>query len=203
MDALLLPECEAHFANVNGRLDEAIKIQREIVHRDPLNPAAIGTLANYLLHGDRLEESLALFRQELQMNPHAIGSHGLIGVGLALLGRGEDALAEIARERHKGYRVWAQSIAQWTLGNQRESDAALMEIKQSPGTNAYYLAQLYAVRGQKNPALDWLGRACVEHQSGCEGLKSDRFLRNLRDQPRYKALLVKLKLNADKAPSSP
>jgi tetratricopeptide (TPR) repeat protein len=197
-EALLLPECEATFASVTGHLDEAIKIQRQIVVRDPLNAAAIGTLASYLLHGDRLEESLVMFQRELRMNPHAIGSRGLIGVDLALLGRGEDALAEIAKERHAGYRLWALSIAHWTLGHPAESDAALAELKKSPGSNAYYVGQLYAMRGTKNLALEWLSRACVERQSGCETLKIDRFLRTVRDDARYKALLARLKLDGDR-----
>jgi len=194
-DALLLPECEATFASITGNLLEAIKIQGQIVVRDPLNAPAIGTLAFYLLHSDRFEESLALFHQELRMNPHAMGNHGLIGVNLALLGRGDEALAEIARERHPGYRLWALSIAQWTLGRQDESDAALAELKRAPEANAYYVAQLYAIRGKKNPAFEWLGRACAEHQSGCESLKIDRFFRELRDDPRFKAVLGRMKLD--------
>ena len=193
-DAVLLPECEAYFASVSGNLIEAIKIQGQIVARDPLNAVAIGTLAFYLLHGDRLDESIALFRRELQMNPHGVSSHGLIGVDLALLGKGEEALAEIAAERHRGYRLWALSIAQWTLGQHDESDAALAELQKSPATNAYYVAQLHAIRGKNSVALDWLSRACLEHQSGCESLQIDRFLRNLRDDARYRALLAKLKL---------
>ena len=201
-EALLLPECEAYFASVAGNLDEAIKIQRQIVMRDPLNAAAIGTLASYLLEADQLQESIVLFRRELQMNPHAIGSHALIGVDLALLGRGEDALTEIAQERHKGYKLWAMSVAHWTLGNQELSDAALTELKASPDSNAYWVARLYAIRGQKNPAFEWLNRACTARQSGCDLLKVDRFLRPLRDDPRYRALLAKLKLSGDQTPST-
>jgi len=196
-DALLLPECEALFAGVSGNLLEAIKIQGQIAHRDPLNAAAIGTLAFYLLHGERFEESQALFRQELRMNPHAVGNHALIGVDMALLGRPDDALAEVATERHKGYRMWALSIVQWLAGRREESDGALAELKRSPQSNAYSIAQLHALRGQKGPALDWLGRACSERQSGCETLKIDRFLRPLRDEPRYRTLLARLKLSDD------
>jgi serine/threonine protein kinase/TolB-like protein len=193
-DALLLPECEATFAAITGNLTEAIKIQGEIAHRDPLNAAAIGTLAFYLLHADRFDESLALLRQELRMNPHAIGNHALAGVDMALLGGGQEALAEVASERHKGYRLWATAIVQRLQGRHDESDAALAELKRAPQSNAYYVAQLHAVRGQKTAALDWLTRACTERQSGCETLKIDRFLRDLRDEPRYRALLAKLKL---------
>lgn len=196
-DAVLLPESEAYFAGITGHLDEAVKIQRQIVDRDPFNASAIGTLAFYLLESDGLEESLALLRRELQFNPHAIGSHGLIGVVLTLLGRGGEALAEIAQERHPGYRHWALAFAQWTLGHPDESDAALMELLKSPSTNAHWIAQLYAVRGKKNLAFEWLNRACGERQGGCEILRIDRFLRNLRDDARYQALLGKLKLNGE------
>jgi serine/threonine-protein kinase len=198
-DPLLLPECEAAFASVSGNLNEATKIQGQIAARDPLNASIVGTLAFYLLQGDRFEESIALFRRELQMNPHAIGSHALMGLDLALLGRGADALAEIANERHKGYQLWALSITHWTLGQRNESDAALAELKRSPASNAYYVAQLYAVRGQRNPAFEWLNKACSERQSGCETLQIDRFLRNLRDDPRYRALLDRLKLGGDQS----
>ena len=193
-DPVLLPECEAAFASVSGNLHEAIKIQRQIVERDPLNAGAVGTLAFYLLQDDRFQESIALLQRELQMSPHGVGSRALVGVNLALLGRGEDALAAIEREPHKVYRLWAAGIAHWTLGNRQASDTALDELKKSPATNAYYVAQLYAVRGQKAQTFEWLAKACGERQSGCEVLQIDRFLRNWRDEPRYRALLAKLKL---------
>jgi serine/threonine protein kinase len=202
-DAVLLPECEAHFASVTGNLNEAVKIQRQIVERDPWNSSAIGTLAFYLLQDDRFEESLALFRRALQMNPHAIRNHSLIGVALALLGRGDEALAEIAQERHEGYQLWAFSIAHWTLKRRDESDAALKMLMQKfPKASAYYIAQLHAFRGRRNLAFEWLNKACVEPQSGCEMLKIDRFFRGLRDDRRYRALLVKMKLNGDQPPST-
>jgi serine/threonine-protein kinase len=69
-------------------------------------------------------------------------------------------------------------------------------MKRSPGTNAYYVAELYAIRGNKNLAFEWLNRACSERQSGCETLKIDRFLRGLRDDRRYDALLAKMKLSS-------
>lgn len=198
-DALSLPACEAHFASVIGKLDEAVRIQKQIVDRDPLNSSAVGTLAMYLLQADRFEESASLFVRELQLNPHAFGNHALIGVNLALLGDGEQALAAIAREPHEGYRLWAASIALWTLGRREDSEAALKELKIHPQGSAYDIAQLHALRGEKNPAFESLDKACSERQGGCEALKSDRFLRSLRHDPRFRALLAKMKLDGDVA----
>jgi tetratricopeptide (TPR) repeat protein len=197
-DTSFLPEAEAYFAGISGNLEEAVKIQTQVVERNPLNSSALGTLAFYLLHGDRLEESLALFRQELQRNPHANKNHALIGVALALLGRGEEASSAIAEERHEGYRLWAFAIAHWASGRQDESAAALKSLTEKfSKSSGYHIAQLYALQGKKSQALEWLTRACVERQSGCELIKIDRFFRDLRDEPRYKALLVKMKLSDD------
>jgi serine/threonine-protein kinase len=137
----------------------------------------------------------------LHLNPHAVGSYGLIGVSLALLGRGDPAMAAIAREPDEGLRLWASSIAHWTLGRKAESEAALAQLKAWPQANAWYLAQLHALRGRKGPAFEWLNKACAERQGGCERLKIDRFLRGLRDDARYRALLAKMKLDGD-PPSS-
>jgi serine/threonine protein kinase/Flp pilus assembly protein TadD len=194
-DALWLPACEAHLASVVGKLDEAVRIQRQIVERDPLDAPATSALAFYLFQSDRFEESLALSHQELQLNPHAVGTHGLIGVSLALLGKGEQGLAVIAKEGHPGVRLWALSIAHWTLGHREESDAALTELRRYPKGNAYAIAQLYALRSKRNSAFEWLNRACLERLGGCENLKADRFFRSLRDDPRHRSLLAKMKLD--------
>jgi hypothetical protein len=84
------------------------------------------------------------------------------------------------------------------LGRRDESDAALKILTEKfPQASAYYVAQLYALRDRTNPAFEWLNRACAERQSGCELVRIDRFFRGLRDDPRYKALLVRMKLSGD------
>jgi tetratricopeptide (TPR) repeat protein len=200
-DAQWLPESEAYYAGVMGRLDEAIRIQRRIVEHDPLNASAVGTLAFFLFESDRFEESLAILQHQLRLDPHGSGNHGLIGANLALLGQGEHALAAIAKEPHEGLRLWAVSIAEWSLGRKAESEAALSELKAWPRANAWYLAQIYALQGNKGQAFEWLSRACAEPLGGCETLRIDRFLRGLRDDERYRALLAKMKLDGD-PPSS-
>ena len=76
-------------------------------------------------------------------------------------------------------------------------------MRKYPEANAYHMAQLLALQGKKNLAFQWLKRACAERQSGCEILKTDRFFRNLRDDPRYRALLARMKLDGDPPPSAP
>lgn len=201
-DAAWLPACEARMASVFGRLDEAVRIQQRIVERDPHDAAAAAALASYLFRSGRFEEALAALQQQLRINPHAAGAHAMAGAGLALLGRGEQALAAIEKEPLAGLRLWSLAIAQWSLGRRGESQAALDELKRHPKGNAYALAQLHALQGQRGPAFEWLQRACLERQGGCENLRTDRFLRTLRDDARYRALLARLKLDGDPLPTT-
>ena len=39
--------------------------------------------------------------------------------------------------------------------------------------------------------------ATIERLGGCEMLRTDRFLASLREESRYRALLVKMKLDGD------
>jgi serine/threonine protein kinase/tetratricopeptide (TPR) repeat protein len=196
-EAQWLPACEAHMAGVVGKLDEAISIQQRLVHRNPASTPAVSALAWYLFHADRFEEASALWHHELQLNPHAVGAHGLVGVSLALLGKGELGLAAIAKETNPVTRLWALSIAQWTMGRREASHAALDELRRYPKGNAYAIAQLYAVQGRRTLALEWLSRACLERQGGCDMLRADRFFRGLRNDPRHRTLLAKMKLDRD------
>jgi tetratricopeptide (TPR) repeat protein len=201
VDMAWLPACEATYAAIMGRLDEAIRIQRLVVERDPANAPGLGALAFYALQEDRYEESWALLHAERELNPHAAGIHALMGVNLALLGRGADALTEIGAEPHEGYRLWAAALVHAMAGRRDEADAALAALKGQPQGNAYRIGQVHAMRGQKALAFEWLARGCAERDSGCESIRVDRFVRGVRDDARYKALLQKLKLNADPPPA--
>jgi hypothetical protein len=86
------------------------------------------------------------------------------------------------------------------LGRREESDAALKAlIERSPKASAFAIAQLHAFRGERDATFEWLNRACAEPQGGCEHLKTDRFLRGVSDDPRYRALLVRMKLSSEQA----
>ena len=59
---------------------------------------------------------------------------------------------------------------------------------------AYQIAEVYAVRGEKDKAFEWLQIAFDNHDAGMLGLLVDPLLRGLRDDARYKNLLAKVGL---------
>ena len=64
-------------------------------------------------------------------------------------------------------------------------------------TAAYQVAQVHAWRGERDAAFEWLEKSRQSGDAGLRYIKHDPILKNLRDDPRYAAMLTKLKLPLD------
>ena len=91
--------------------------------------------------------------------------------------------------------MFLYSIVYHALGRNRESDAALNELISKYPRNEYQIAEAYAFRNQPNEAFEWLNQAYVQRNIGLVGTKVDPLLRSLHEDPRYVALLKKLKFS--------
>ena len=92
--------------------------------------------------------------------------------------------------------MMGQAMAEHTLGHAVESQRALDKlINIGAGSLGYQIADVYAWRGENDKAFEWLERAYRRHDGGIGYVTYDRFLANLRPDPRYPALLRKLKLS--------
>jgi len=88
-------------------------------------------------------------------------------------------------------------LAYHALSRKVESDAALHELTQKFADDwAYQIAEVHAFRGEIDKAFEWLDRAYTQRDGGFSEMKGDPLLKNLERDPRYKALLRKLKLPA-------
>jgi hypothetical protein len=112
-------------------------------------------------------------------------------------GDGETALREAQLEPDEGYRRFELAVAQYVRRDRPAADAALADlIANGRDQLAYQIAQVYAVRGEKDKVFEWLQISFDTHDTGTLGLLIDPLLRDLRDDPRYKSLLAKLGLPA-------
>jgi hypothetical protein len=86
-------------------------------------------------------------------------------------------------------------MAEHTLGHVRESRQALDQLIAQHATEAaFQIAEIFAWRGEKDKAFEWLERAYQQRDGGLSDIKTDPPLANLRDDPRYKAFLQKMNL---------
>jgi len=180
-----------------GRLDEAERQARHAVELDPLSVIAQGNLARVLFFAGKLDEADAAARKAAELQPASASSHRWQTVIAAQRGDGETALREAQLEPDEGYRRFELALAQYVRGDRAAADAALADlIANGRDKLAYQIAQVYAVRGEKDKAFEWLQISFDNHDTGTLTLLVDPLLRGLRDDPRYKTLLAKLGLPA-------
>jgi serine/threonine-protein kinase len=178
-----------------GRFDEAERQARQAVELDPLAVATNFNLGRVLFFAGKLDEADAVGRKVAELQPSSSSSHRWQALVAFQRGDGETALREAQLEPDEGFRSFELALAYHVLGDRKQEDAALADlIARAREGFAYQIAELYAVRGEKDKAFEWLQTAFDDHDGGALGLAVDPLLRGLHDDPRYKNLLVKLGL---------
>jgi TolB-like protein len=176
-----------------GRMEEAERQAREAVELDPLSAASLFTLGRVLFYAGKLDEADAAGRKMAELQPSASSSHRWQVLVAVQRGDGGTALREAQLEPDEGIRPFELALAQYVRGDRKASDAALAElVANSREGLAYQIAQVYAVRHEVDKAFEWLQIAFDNHDGGMPSLLVDPVLRDIRDDPRYKALIAKM-----------
>src|SRR6476659_7783926 len=178
-----------------GRMEEAERQARQAVELDPLSAGTQFTLGRVLFYAGKLDEADAAGRKMAELQPSASSSHRWQVLVAVQRGDGETALREAQLEPDDRIRSFELALAQNIRGDRKAADAALADlIANSRDSLAYQIAQVYAVRGEKDKAFEWLQIAFDNHDGGMPSLLVDPVLRGLRDDARYKNLVVKVGL---------
>jgi serine/threonine-protein kinase len=175
-----------------GRLPDAIAELRRAVDLDPMGQAWIALGSIYQGAGE-LDEAEKAIRHHLQIAPDTLGGLVALGRNELLQSRPKDALATFEHCGAEDYALWGKALAEYGLGHPDASQAALDAlIARYAHTSAFRIAEAHAWRGEKDAAFKWLDRAVPAGQTF--GVKLDPFLRSLRSDPRFAALLRKMHL---------
>jgi TolB-like protein/DNA-binding winged helix-turn-helix (wHTH) protein/cytochrome c-type biogenesis protein CcmH/NrfG len=187
----------AFMAELFGRFDEALTLDRQALELDPLNAESWERLAENRFYAGQLDEATADIRKALELNADTWGSPITLSEIYLLQGRPQDALRESERIPSAAFHIRTTSIAYHALGREKESDAALRELIEKFHANAAWsIATVYALRNQRDEAFKWLDRAYAQHDGGLILIKIDPLLKNLHGDPRYTAFLNKIHLPA-------
>jgi alpha-mannosidase len=110
-------------------------------------------------------------------------------------GRPQEALPEIERVGYDRVRRFLYAITYHALGQKKDSDAALTELTAKyQAVDPCRIAEIYAFRNQPDEAFQWLDRAYASHDDELIHTKVEPLLKSLHNDPRFAALLKKLKL---------
>jgi len=177
-----------------GRVPEAIIATRKATELDPLSTnswAELGRLLN--VQGQYPEARKALDRS-VELSPESEYSLFHRGMSDLLDHRARDALVAF-REGDSPYGGAGIAMAEYTLGHAEASQQALdHEIAAYSKGGAYQIAEVYAWRGERDKAFEWLGRAHAQHDGGLSFIKADPLVASLRNDPRFPAFLAKVGL---------
>ena len=162
------------------------------VERDPLNPTQHYYLGVNYAYAGRLDEAIASLRTALALSPGRIGVHANLGDVLLRRGEPEAALAEIQQEPSL-WRAIYLPIAYHALGRTDESDAALAEvIEEYEREAAYNIAYIFAYRGEKDLAFEWLDKAVDYNDPGLADVATEPLFANIHRDPRWLTFLASL-----------
>jgi serine/threonine-protein kinase len=178
-----------------GRIDEAERQARQAVELDPLSTITQGNLARVLFYAGKLDEADAVARKAAELQPTGAGSHRFQVLTAVQRGDGDAALREAQLEPDEGFRRFELALAHYVRGDRPAADAALADLIANAREGfAYQIAEVYALRDEKDKAFEWLQVAFDDRDAGMLGLLVDPLLSGLRDDARYKNLLVKVGL---------
>jgi TolB-like protein/Flp pilus assembly protein TadD len=175
-----------------GKLDEAEKQARYAAELDPLSVPAQFNLARVLWFEGKPDEANAAARKVVELQPSAASSRRWQVLVAIKRGDNETALREAQLEPDESYRRFELAVAQYARGDRTAADAALTDLIANNQGLDYQIAQVYAVRSEKEKAFEWLQIAFDNHDSGMLALLVDPLLDSLRDDPRYKILIAKM-----------
>ncbi|HSC11579.1 MAG TPA: tetratricopeptide repeat protein [Rhodanobacteraceae bacterium] len=184
----------ATFLQGLGRLNEAIPLSEYGAVHDPANPISYFNVCALHFYARHWDQAIASCRAALRLSAGFTTAHFFIGVVL-LLGKDDAAAAlqEFEAEPVEEFKLAGVANAQRALEHAAESDAALMALTAGHAQDAaYYIATVYAYRGEHDRAFEWLDKAVVNQHQNLFTVASEPQFDRLHDDPRWLALLRRL-----------
>jgi tetratricopeptide (TPR) repeat protein len=176
----------------NGHQEEAIALARKATVIDPLSLNIWHNLGLLLFCSAQDAEARLAWQHALEINPGARWPNYLVGYLDLKEGKNESALAHF-RASDEPFRLTGTAMVEHTLGHASESEQALETLKTKYAAgSAFQIAAIYAWRGEKDKAFEWLDRAYDQHDAGMSRLRYDPTLASLHDDPRFAALVKKM-----------
>jgi TolB-like protein/Tfp pilus assembly protein PilF len=181
-----------------GQPERGLQLSLRTYERDPLfvpNHAVLSYIYDMLGH---YEEAEAISRERIEISPDSYGSYYYLAIPLILQGRYEEALEVAQQERLDGFKQTTLAIIHWYLGNKQASDRAMQALlAQQAGGWDWQVVQSRAVRGEIDEAFAAMEAAYESRDTGVQLILGDHLIENLRDDPRYEAMVEKMGIRVD------
>ncbi len=181
-----------------GRSEDGVRGLEKAVRLDPLDQGSWNALGSTYVDLGQMDRARRALQRALAISPRAAYPlQNLADIDL-LEGRLEEALAVYRTQESEVYRLQGEAMVFHSMGREAESRRALAKLESAYGdARPTSVAEAHAWRGDRDGAFRWLERAAAIHDVALREVKTDRYLRSLRGDPRYAALLRRMNLPVD------
>jgi len=183
-----------------GRFEEAVAISRKALELDPFSPGIGHMLGRIHYFAERNEEAIEQYQRTLEIEPQDYWSTLFLGIVYGRLGRHNESQQQTQRAHvlagappeivAKLGAVYREQGRRGTLRAMAEAEVARSQRGDVISSTA---ALLYAELGEKEKALEWLERAFASHTRDLVYINVEPHYESLRKEPRFQALLAKMK----------
>jgi TolB-like protein/Flp pilus assembly protein TadD len=167
-----------------GQMQEASRLMRESLVADPLNAGWYGWLGVFERSLGRFDDARAASTKSIELQPAEVSIRTDLSVTEIMRGNAAAALAAAQQEPSELWRDIAVAFALQIGGDRAAADAALQRVIEHPGA-IFQVAEIYALRNEKDKTFEWLERARAGRDPGLEALLYDPFILRYRDDPRF------------------
>ena len=189
------------YLTVAGRSDEAIRVGKQALARDPVSAALDHVLSVQLTLAKRNDEALAECRRTIELDPGFAVAYEVMAAIFATKGEYAEALRQAEKaEALNPFNDYSAALVGFLhahLGDRQEAlrVAKRLEAKAKQRyTPAISIALVYAGLGDRDRAFQWLDKAYDERSNRLAYLGREPVWADLRSDPRFAALLARIGL---------
>ncbi len=178
-----------------GRIEPALGHCRRAIELDPMNASGHGYLGLFLEGAGELAAAEAAIRKALEISPQGMAFQYWLVLVLVSQGRYEEAVVEADADTSAWARPAGLAYAYRAWGRREESEAPLRDLAEKfADTAPIQIAMAYAAGSETELAFGWLDRAYAQRNAGMAPIKSWPHFHALPKNPRWHALLKKMRL---------
>ena len=182
--------CYIVFLDNTGRFDEAIAMGERSARIDPFNAQVRALHAGALYAARRYQEAVSMAQRAVELDPQNSDAYWALTLAYEAMGKPEEALTAADRGfRDAPLLAWAYA----RMGRRSDAVSVLGRVLKSPSDSAG-IAQVYFALGNRDEGFKWLIRAFDERENFVSFVKFDPAFDDIRDDPRFRALVARLKL---------
>ena len=188
-----------NFLAMQGRFDEAVVVQKRALELDPLSAGLWHDLGWIYFESGQFDQAIPHLRKALELDRDLHVSRHELGLSYLWTGKTAEALAEHQILAQLAPNLpWVQGALGYFFaltGRPAEARKALADLDQLASKRyvpCWARAIVYLGLGQKSLALDWLEKACEEHDGWMWDLNVCPWYGSLRNEPRFKVLLKRV-----------